>query len=100
VELDSKPGLGVGHHWDWEAADGTEGPTTEGGGLSGRGGTGCSDGDSMLGMYNGGTGGSSSGSPCRTGLFSFWSLGFIACAMKTLLCPFLLAQNWTQGGMA
>jgi hypothetical protein len=25
VELDSKPGTGVGHCWDWEAADRAEG---------------------------------------------------------------------------
>jgi hypothetical protein len=24
VDLDFKPGMGLGHHWDWEAADGTE----------------------------------------------------------------------------
>jgi hypothetical protein len=27
VDLDSKPGLGVGHHWGWEAADGAKGDT-------------------------------------------------------------------------
>jgi hypothetical protein len=36
-------------------------------------------------MYSGGTGGSSSGSPCRTGLVGLWSLGFITWSMKTLL---------------
>jgi hypothetical protein len=25
VDLDSKPGMGVGHHWGWEAADEAEG---------------------------------------------------------------------------
>jgi hypothetical protein len=38
----------------------------------------------MLEIHRGGTGCSSSGSPCRTGLVSFWSLGFIAWATLPL----------------
>jgi hypothetical protein len=44
-------------------------------------------------MYGRGTGGSSSGSPCRTGLVSFWSLDFIVCTMKTLICPFFGTES-------
>jgi hypothetical protein len=73
VDLDSKLGMG--------------------GGLSGRSGTGCSDDGSTLGMYGGDTSDSSSGSPCKTGLVSFWSLGFIAWATKTALSLFLGAES-------
>jgi hypothetical protein len=96
VDSDSKPGMGVGHCWGWEAADEAEGDSLKMEDCLGEV-AGCSDGSGMLGMYGGGTGGSSSGSPCRIGLVSFWSLGFISWAMKTLFCPFLLVQNLTQG---
>jgi hypothetical protein len=90
--------------WVWNIAGAGRlltglGELTKGGRLSGRGGTGCCDGGMGLRMYSRGTGASSSGSLCRTELVSFWSLGFITWATKTLLCPFLLAQNQTQGGM-
>jgi hypothetical protein len=32
-------------------------------------------------------------------LVSFWSLGFITWTTKTLLCPFVLVQNWIQGAV-
>jgi hypothetical protein len=67
--------------------------------MSGKGGTGCSDDGGVLGMYGGGTAISSSGSPCTEGLVSFWSLSFIPWVMKTLLFPFLLAQNQSQQGI-
>jgi hypothetical protein len=91
VDSDSKPQRDVGHHWDWEAADRADGDSLKV--------AGCSDGGGMLGMYGRSISGSSSVSPCKSSFVSFWSLGFIAWATKTLLCPFLLAQNQTQGGM-
>jgi hypothetical protein len=67
VDSDSKPGMGEGHCWDWEAADGAEKGSLRV--------VGCLEmvalAGGALGMYSGGTGGSSSGSPGRTGLVSF-----------------------------
>jgi hypothetical protein len=48
-------------------------------------------------MYGWGTGGSSSGSPCRTGLVSFWSLGFITWATKTALSLFIDTESDPSG---
>jgi hypothetical protein len=91
--------MGVEHHWGWEASDGAEEDSLKVEDCLGEFGTGCSDGGDVLGMYGGGTGGFSSGSPCRTALVIFWSLGFITWVVKTLLCPFMLEQKQTQRGI-
>jgi hypothetical protein len=97
VDLDSKPEMGVGHHWGWETAGGEEKDSLNVSDCLGEVALSvCSDGGGALGMYSGYTGSSFSGSPCRTGLVSFWSLSIIVWAMKTLLYSFLLAQNQTQ----
>jgi hypothetical protein len=44
-------------------------------------------------MYGRGTGGSSSGSTCRTDWVSFWSLDFVDWAMKTALSLFISTES-------
>jgi hypothetical protein len=84
--------LGQGGCW-W----GLEG-LTEGEELSGKGGTGCCNDGSALGMYGRGTAISSSGSPCRTGLVSFWSLGFFCLGhANSSLSLFISAELDSRG---
>jgi hypothetical protein len=68
VDSDSKPGMGVGHHWDWEAADGTEEDSPRVAGYLGK----LALAALMVGVCW----------ECTTQVL-----------VKTLLCPFLLVQN-------
>jgi hypothetical protein len=68
VDSDSKPGMGMGHHWDCKAADGTE-----------------EDSPRVVGYL-----GKVALAALMVGVCWECSAGV---PVKTLLCPFLLVQN-------